>query len=264
LEFQATASTRARALFSPRYALYLAALTVAVYAVSRLGFAIDGVMRASPAASTVWPAAGLGLAALLIAGGRVWPALTAGLLVGALSAGVHPGVAVSMSAGGTLAALLGAGSVWRFGGTRDTAIHSVRGACVLVAFAAFGSTTLSAGFGALGMSLTWGIPAHQVLRLWAQWWASDIVGVLLLAPLLLAIPSLGHEGPREVGRFEAVAALLAVCGVSVLVFASDPHSDLSIHTYFVFPPLLWAALRVRQPGAALASFLVAVIAISLR
>ena len=41
------------------------------------------------------------------------------------------------------------------------------------------------------------------------------------------------------------------------VFGTDPASRIVVHAYFVFPPLLWAALRFGQPGAAAATFALA-------
>jgi PAS domain S-box-containing protein len=77
-----------------------------------------------------------------------------------------------------------------------------------------------------------------------------------VAPVLLVIAS-GARFPREPGRIAEVAALLVtLVGVGVLVFSEDVP-----YTYLIFPALIWAALRFRQLGAALASLVVAGIAV---
>src|SRR6266566_9720096 len=70
-------------------------------------------------ASPVWPPAGIALAALLLLGYRVWPAIFLGaFLVNATTAG-NIATSLGIAAGNTLEALCGAWLVNRFaGGTR--------------------------------------------------------------------------------------------------------------------------------------------------
>ncbi|HEY0408824.1 MAG TPA: MASE1 domain-containing protein, partial [Candidatus Dormibacteraeota bacterium] len=63
----------------------------------------------------VWPPSGIAVAALLLLGRRVWPALTLGALLANLSTGLPPAVAAGIAAGNTLEYLLAAHLLRRSG-----------------------------------------------------------------------------------------------------------------------------------------------------
>ena len=58
--------------------------------------------------AAIWPPSGVALAAVLMLGMRVWPGITIGALASALLHGHTPIVALSLTAGGTAAAVMGA------------------------------------------------------------------------------------------------------------------------------------------------------------
>ncbi|MGH9312989.1 MAG: MASE1 domain-containing protein, partial [Vicinamibacterales bacterium] len=58
-----------------RWALILVTLTAAYFVAGRLGLSLAFVHSS---ASAVWPATGVALAAALLFGARVWPAVAAG------------------------------------------------------------------------------------------------------------------------------------------------------------------------------------------
>ena len=91
-------------------------LTLIYFIAGKLGLKL-AFLHAS--ASPVWPPAGIALAALLLLGYRVWPAIFVGaFLVNATTAG-NIATSLGIAAGNTLEALSGAWLVNRFaGGTR--------------------------------------------------------------------------------------------------------------------------------------------------
>ena len=59
----------------PLYAVQIAAIAAAYFVAARLGFTLAYVAEQ---VTTVWPPAGIALAAVLIWGYRVWPGILAG------------------------------------------------------------------------------------------------------------------------------------------------------------------------------------------
>src|SRR5437879_10165018 len=82
----------------------LVAIAAAYFVAGRLGLRFAVV---NPNATAVWPPAGIALAALLLAGYEVWPAIMAGALLVNLSTKGSVPVAVALSAGNTPEGLLG-------------------------------------------------------------------------------------------------------------------------------------------------------------
>src|SRR3954453_23216163 len=88
-----------------KYAVQLAIVAAAYFAAAKAGL---GLAFANQSVTAVWPPTGLALAAVLIWGYRMWPAVTAGaFLANITTAGPFLTVA-GIAAGNTLEAVLGA------------------------------------------------------------------------------------------------------------------------------------------------------------
>ena len=97
----------------------LVALAAAYFVAGKLGLRFAVV---NPNATAIWPPTGIALAALLLAGYEVWPAIMVGaFLVHLNSTGSVP-TAVAIAAGNTLEGLLGAYLVDRFARGRRAAV----------------------------------------------------------------------------------------------------------------------------------------------
>ena len=93
-------------------------LTGIYFAAGKFGLSLAFV---NASASGVWPPTGLSLAALLILGPQMWPAVFAGaFLVNLTTAGTFV-TSLGIAAGNTLEAVIGAFLIQRFAGGRDTA-----------------------------------------------------------------------------------------------------------------------------------------------
>ncbi len=210
---------------------------------------------ATSSVTAIWPPTGIALAALVLGGYRLWPAVTLGALLTNLDTGVPAVTVLGITTGNTLEALAGAYLLRRVG-FRPT-LARMRDVLALAGCGAVLSTMVSATIGVASLLIGSEIDVGDAPSTWRTWWLGDMGGDLIVAPALLVLAS--HRPlTRVAGRpLEAAALTLALGAVSVLVFSSR-----TTLLYVVFPLLVWAALRFWQPGAALASLLVAGIAVA--
>ena len=192
----------------------LVALTAAYFVAGRLGLRLAVV---NPNATAVWPPTGIALAALLLAGYDVWPAILVGaFLVNVTVSGSVPS-AVAVAAGNTLEGLLGAYLVNRFARGRRVG-ERARDVFTLAVLAGIVSTAVSATAGVLAISLDGLARWSDFGSIWLTWWLGDAVGVLVVAPAVLfwALHPRVHWTRRQ--TLEAAALLLGVVIVGIAVF----------------------------------------------
>lgn len=197
----------------------------------------------------LWPAAGLALAALLIWGYSVWPAIfLASLAVNATGGdpnSIYFGTNVAKTVGPLLAAYLC---------HRDTGFHysldRFDDAVRLIIAAIFGGL-VTALFGIQGFLFS-GI-ANVDLVYFFQFWAAETMGMLLVAPLILVFyaPNIIERFQwKNIGQKEKATLGLAMMAV-ILLFTklSGP-----IQLYFFFPLIFWPAMRLGQRGVTVVLF----------
>ena len=128
-------------------------------------------------------ATGLALAALVLGGYRLWTGVALGALATSLWTGTPPLVGCGIAVGNTLAAVSGAFALRRIPGFRGTfeRFAEVLGLAVLAATL---STLISATIGTASLALGHAVPRADVARLWRVWWTGDLLGDLIVAPLL--------------------------------------------------------------------------------
>jgi integral membrane sensor domain MASE1 len=246
---------RVRESLPPRAAYALELLAVAgVYTGSgKLGL---DLAFATHSVTAVWPPTGIALSALILGGYRLWPGVALGALLANLDTGVPAVTVFGITCGNTLEALAGAYLLRNFAGFRASFPH-VRDVLALVALGAVLSTTVSATIGVASLLIGGATHFAHADSVWRTWWLGDMGGDLIVAPaLLLAVT---HRPFRRApgGLLEALALAGSLGAVSALVFSQ--HTTV---TYVVFPLMTWAALRFWQPGAAVASLIVASVAIA--
>src|SRR4026209_585081 len=92
---------------------WIAVLTPLYVAAGKLGLSLASLNRS---ASPVWPPTGLALAATLLVGYRVWPAVLIGAFIVNYSATGQVGTSLAICAGNTIEAMFGAALARRFAG----------------------------------------------------------------------------------------------------------------------------------------------------
>ena len=249
--------TRSRVV---RQLAVLVALGAVYVLAGKLGLRLAFV---NASATGVWAPTGIALAAFLILGYDVWPAILCGaFLVNATTAG-SVATSLGISVGNTLEGLVGAYLVNRFAGGRR-AFARARHALRFAGLAALLSTTVSATLGVTTLSVAGFAEWGRYGSIWVTWWLGDAVGALLVAPALL-LWSADHRlrwSRRQV--LEAAALLACVVLVGVIVFGGVlPWGRHNYPLEFLCMPLLiWAAFRFGPREVATAMVVLSAIAIS--
>jgi signal transduction histidine kinase len=236
------------------------ALGAACYAViARLGLGLDAV---GGLATLVWPPTGLALAALVVFGRDEWPAVALGALVANLWVGAPPLVAAGIAVGNTLEAVIGAALVTRAGAFRRS-LDDLRSVARLVVFAALLSTLVSASGGTLSMVLAHVVPATRAARTWHAWWVGDMMGDLVVAPLVLTL-TVRDDAGRSGSRAEASLLCLLFALTLALVFGRSESASVARfrEPHVLMPLLIWASVRFGPRGAATATFFASAAAIT--
>ncbi len=240
------------------YLLKILALAVIYHLAARVGLAMAYVqINVSP----VWPPTGIALAALLIFGYSLWPGISLGVLLGSLFTGADLSVAAGMALGNTLEALAGAYLLKRFVHFHNDLdrVQDVAGLGLVAVF----STAISATIGTMTLLVAGRGQWSGFAALWMTWWIGDLLGALVVAPLLLVWVSPPSFQRHRRHYAEGVSLLTLLTLVTWYVFGGVPPDGI-LHQaliYLIFPFVIWAAIRLGQHGATLAVCVVSGIAI---
>jgi two-component sensor histidine kinase/integral membrane sensor domain MASE1 len=239
-----------------RTALSFVAVTVAYTALSYIGL---GWAQIRGAGSPIWPAAGAGLAGLMLGGVRLWPAIVIGRLAAAfLSGSGQPLWAEAAIAGGNaLATAIPAMILSRYGKWQDT-LRSLRGFLRFCLVGALGQALIAGLFGTAVLVLSSGSEVRSVSGIFFNWSIGVFVGVVTVGPLILAW---SVRAERWTARRTAgfVALMVAATGLSWLIFTSV--SNESLRTWHILPLLIVASLTFSVRGTSAALLIMSSIAV---
>jgi PAS domain S-box-containing protein len=227
------------------------------FTAAKLGLSLDAV---SGFATAVWPPTGIALVALVLFGYRLWPGIALAAFLVNASAGAPVLVAFGMAIGNTLEAVVGTYLLQHVVGFQP-ALARLRDVFGLVVLAAGVSTLLSATLGVTSGWLGGVIPAASYSQAWWTWWLGDLMGDLVVAPLLWIwrVPPRVYLPRRQLA--EAGALLLCIIAVSLFVFGGPWATRTMTYLYLLFPFLIWAAFRFGLHGAVTMVSLMSAIAI---
>jgi PAS domain S-box-containing protein len=235
------------------YALKLAVLAAVYVGAAKIGIELS---VAHGVITPVWAPTGIAIAALFLFGTRLWPAVVVGAFVANVTSDASVGVSAAIAIGNTLEAVVGA-ELLRRAGVR-AALDRVRDVLALIILGAVAAPVIAASNGVTALWLTDAIEGSSYSSEWLLWWVGDAMGALIVAPLILVWSTNPIRLFDRRRLVEATLLVTAVLGVSIFVFLAGYWR----YPHLIFPLLVWAALRFRQPGAVTGSFLVTAIAIA--
>jgi PAS domain S-box-containing protein len=209
----------------------------------------------------LWPAAAIGLAALLLFGKRFWPAIFLADLALRFSHRGLLGPATGTAIANTVEALIATEIIRTIGGP-DNSLRRLRD--VLAVFVgALAGCTAGATLWSISRAIFFALPIHSLVESGLMWIRSDVASILVLTPLILAW---GKRFPRSVSSKRAVEAflvVLALASADVLVFGAPASGGINEYAveHFALPFAIWLALRFNARGATFGTALTALIAI---
>ena len=205
-----------------------------------------------------WPAAGVAAGALIALGPRARWAVVVGTMVATIVANLLgdrnllSSIVFAICNAGE--ALLTAGLIERYFGS-PFSLDRLRHVLGLVGAAIVAAAVSGIG-GALGFALFHGATA-SIFDTWQNWFASDALGIITIAPLLIGLASAARQPPARSETIEGLVALASLIVMSVIVIALPPEpSTTVVPIALLFPVLLWIAARCGPVFAAAAAFIV--------
>lgn len=238
-----------------RYAIEFFTIAIVYVAVAKSSLALASI---NPSASPIWPPTGFALAAILLFGYRVWPAIfVAAFIVNSATAG-SLFTSVAIASGNTLESTIGAYLInrWSDGsGTFDTPAGVGR----FAAMCFLPSTVISATVGVVSLSVAGYADWFNFAPIWLTWWMGDLAGALLITPVIvlwIQSPASTLEA-HALARSAAVFATATVIGLIAFGPLARHIANSSPLAFLSIVPLMWAALRHNQRDTATTAVILA-------
>ncbi|MEV0375606.1 MASE1 domain-containing protein [Streptomyces sp. NPDC050636] len=234
--------------------LKILAFAAVYYASAQVGL-LEQVVIGGAVVTPLWPPTGIALSCLFYLGLWTWPGIAVGTLLVVASLGPVDAGVLGIIVGNTLAPVCSYLMLRRVGFRVE--MDRLRDGVALVALGAFAGMLVSATMGGLTLLVTGALPEGGFWPTWVSWWVGDAMGVLVVAPLLLAFRTFRWPRDVRVYRWFEAAALAGGCVVVSLLVTRTALSVL----FLAFPLIMWAALRFQLVGSAPCVLVLSVLAI---
>ena len=230
------------------------AVGVAYFLAARLSLHLltkpDGV-------AVFWPAAGVAAGVLIAVGpGARWSvaAATIGATVAANLLGDRnlPSV-IAFGVCNAAEALFVAWLIeWHFGPRFELdRLSHVLGLVVASAIA-----TSASGLGGTVAYVLFHSSTASALTIWRHWFASDAIGIITVAPLLIGLCSTLRNPPPKAELLDGIGALTALTAVvGFAIFAPLGRWTIAVPIALVFPLMLWLTAKCQPVFASAAAFI---------
>jgi signal transduction histidine kinase/CheY-like chemotaxis protein len=230
------------------YAIELLAIGLLYLAIAKIGLAVASI---HPSASPIWPPTGLALAAVMLRGYRVWPAIfLAAWLANATTAGsVYTSSAIAL--GNTLESLVGGYLISRWSDGLRT-FDSPAGVARFALIALIAATPISATVGVGSLALAGYADGAGIASTWLTWWLGDLAGALVITPVIVLWAQSSSVARQREDLLETGAVIAAAIAVGLLAFSPliDQTPSRDPLGFLAVLPLMWAALRRGQRDTA--------------
>src|SRR5213596_106883 len=223
---------------SVRRVALLFGLAAVYYFAAKLGLRFAYI---NSSVTTIWPPAGIALAAFVLLGYGVWPAILAGAFFANITTTGAVFPSIGIAAGNTMEGLLAAYLVNRFA-RGGRVFDRVRDIIRFTLLAAIVSTTVAASIGVASLALGGLVSATDAPRVWLTWWLGDAVGDMVVAPALIlwigVKPAPSWSRPQLT---EAMALTLVTVVAALATFGGVFPSRHYPLTVVLWPIMIWVA-----------------------
>jgi len=234
---------------------FTVAIAIAYFVAARLSLEL---LTKPEGVAVFWPAAGVAAGALIALGYRArWP-----VIIGTMAATILANLLGDRSFWGSVLfglcnafeAVLTAWLIDRYHGSGFTLAkpHNV--------MALVGAATVGTAVSGIGGAITFKLfhsATTPIWVTWQHWFASDGLGIIVVAPLLIEFASAARDRPPLTELLEGAltVAMLALVSALAIFLRSDLLANVG-PVAVLFAPLLWLAARCRPVFAAAAALIV--------
>ena len=217
-----------------------------------------GLLIKPDGVAVFWPAAGISSGVLIALGPHArWP-VAAGAMAATVVANLMGDrdiwAATAFAVCNAVEALITAGLIQHYFGN-GFSLDRLRQVLGLLA-AAVAGTVISGIGGAVAYKL-FHSPEAPMLTTWRHWFASDAVGIVAVAPLVIGLAAAVREPPRRGELIEGATALVVLAAMTGIIISlpQEPWQTV-VPGALLFPMLMWLGARCRPVFAAAGAFLV--------
>jgi two-component sensor histidine kinase len=241
------------------YVVELTGTAIIYFGLAKLSLALASI---HPSATPIWPPTGYALAAVLLLGYRVFPAIFLGALLANFTTAGSLGTSLAIATGNTLESLVGAYFINRWSDGRST-FDTPAGVAKFALICLIPSTMTSATLGVGSLSLAGYADWSEFRSIWTTWWMGNLAGALVITPAIVlwsTTPLRWLERGELIQSCLLYAATIAVglVAFSPLLQQSPTRSSLA---FLAILPLMWAALRRNQRDTAATALLLSCFAV---
>jgi len=231
------------------------AVGIAYFVAAQLSLALlakpDGV-------AVFWPAAGLSSGVLIALGRDARLPVAGGVMVATIIANLMGDRNVWSA---TVFALCNAGeallTAWLIGCYFGSGFTLGRLRNVLGLLAAAIVATAASGIGGTMAFKLFHSSTTPFWTTWGHWFASDAIGIITVAPLVIGFAKALHPPPPLNEIIEGIVALVVLAVINAITVLLPPESwEPALPPALLFPFLLWIAARCQPVFAAAAVFIV--------
>lgn len=210
-------------------------------------------------ATPIWPASGIALAAVLLFGYHLWPGVFLGgcmaHFVGEQLTGAAILSGLCIGIGNAVGTVLAAYLIKRSVGNHQP-LNRVRDVFSFVFLAALLSPIADANIGVTALCVFGEAPWSAYGVVWWTWWISEVVGILVFTPVVLAWTQDVKKSEQKFKQRFAEGVLLLVFTIAITRITFGGGYPV---VYMLIPLLVWAAFRFGQPVSTLLVVIISVI-----
>ena len=192
----------------------------AYFTLAYLGLRLASI---NPSATPIWPPTGLAIAAILLWGNRIAPAIfVAAFLINQLTAG-SIFTSLAIACGNTLEAVI-AGYLVRHWAEGEQVFDTPTGIAKF-ALISLAATLVSATIGVSSLAVAGYAEMSSFISVWLTWWLGDLAGALIVTPVVVlwAKSELASFTPPQITG--TGLTYLAAVAVGAIAFSSPVAAD---------------------------------------
>ncbi len=222
------------------------ALVYALFAKLFLSFA-----TANGNVSFIYPSSGIALAALLLYGRKIWPAIFFGSLIESLWVHDPAWVAILIAIGNTLSSVLALHLLKQR--NFDTTLSKLQDVYILTIFGGALSSVIAAVIGVGVLTVADVVEGDKFVTALFTWWGGDTLGIILFTPIVL----LWREFPSswfKPQRFIEIITFYTLVWLFGQVIFFDQFSELLAgysREFWITPFIFYSAFRLGLRGTLL-------------